>query len=157
MIVRVGKRIVSGAFLIEFGITHLKLSGNYVPHSVKLKMLHFAGKGYLCVLYDWNSLHFSWNKSFVWSCVFYCHCICSILCPLKHKHFCSCMLPESIILLRNKCQSLPCIWHHHIPNMWFSNFTVSHMCCFTCTGEVALPVTGPWPGKKHLIMPSKCC
>jgi hypothetical protein len=93
----------------------------------------------------------------VWNCVFCCHCICAILCPVKHKHFWSCMLPESIILLRNKCQSLPCILHHHIPNMWFSNFTVSHMCCFTYIGKVAFPVTGPWPGKKHLIMPSKFC
>jgi len=43
MIVRIGNRIVSGAFLmIEFGITHLIPSGTYVPRSVKLKILHFA-------------------------------------------------------------------------------------------------------------------
>jgi hypothetical protein len=53
IIVRVGKRIVSGALLmIEFGTTHLEPSGNYVPRSVKLEMLHFACRGYLCVLYD---------------------------------------------------------------------------------------------------------
>jgi len=35
MIVRVGKRIVSGAFLmIEFGVTHLKPSGNYVQYHI---------------------------------------------------------------------------------------------------------------------------
>jgi hypothetical protein len=43
MLVRVGKRIVSGAFLMmEFRISHLKPSGNYVQHFVKLKILHFA-------------------------------------------------------------------------------------------------------------------
>lgn len=47
--------------MIEFGITHLKPNGNYVPHSVRLKILHFACRGYLCVLYDWHSLHFSWK------------------------------------------------------------------------------------------------
>jgi len=136
IIVRVGKRIVSGAFLmIEFGTTHLESSGNYVPCSVKLKMVHFACRGYLCVLYDWHSLHFSWNKSLVWNCVFCCHCICSILCPVEHRHFWSCVLPESIILLRNKCQSLPCIWHHHIPNMRFSSFSVTYVLFHICWGS----------------------
>lgn len=51
MIVRVGKRIVSGAFLmIEFGITHLRSSGNSAPRSVKVRILQFACRGYLCIL-----------------------------------------------------------------------------------------------------------
>jgi hypothetical protein len=148
MIVRVGKRIVSGAFLmIEY--YPLKPSGNYIPHSVTLKILHFVYRAYLCVLYDWHIQH-------LWNCIFYWHCICAILPPLKHKHFCLCMLQERIILLRYTCKSLPCIRHHHIPNMRFIIFTMSHMC-HTYIGKVALPVTGPWSGKKHLIMPSKFC